>query len=247
MWVADYSFARPDPARLAAAGCSGVARYATGPGKAVEAAEIDAVLAAGLGIVIVQEGGNQPALAGYQAGVDDARAANRRLDQLGNYPADCWIYYVAEDPTRLPVSAWPTVDAYFHGVNTVRARPVGGYGSVDLLDHLYDQGLITRKWAVGPWGGHQGCHLSQYAAPVPPQFVNVVDANLRLADDYGQHPRPTSPPPPADVEADDVTSYFANNQHHLYRERPDGTIDHWWLDLGVRPPAWSHETLPPAK
>src|SRR5262249_45416129 len=114
-WVADYSFARPDLAALKQAGCEGICRYATGPGKQVEAQESDAALHLGMGVVIVQEGGNQPALRGYPGGVADARTANSRLDMLGNYPDDCWIYYVAEDPTRLVPSAWPTVVAYFHG------------------------------------------------------------------------------------------------------------------------------------
>ena len=195
-WAADFSFARPDLALLKQAGCSGICRYATGPGKAVDQAEIDQAVALGLAVVIVQEGGNQPALRGFQGGVADARQANSRLDSLGNYPPDCCIYFVAEDPNRLAPSAWPTVDTYFQGVHSVGGRPVGGYGSLDMLNHLEQAGLIVYKWAVGPWGGNAGCHLSQYSAPVPAQFLNVIDANLILADDYGQHPRPPAPRPP---------------------------------------------------
>jgi len=245
-WMADYSFARPDLASLKAAGCQGIARYATGAGKAVDATEIDRALAVGLEVVIVQEGGNQPALRGYQGGVADARQANSRLDQLGNYPDDCWIYYVAEDPNRLPPSAWPTVDTYFRGVLSVGGRPVGGYGSVDLLNHLETLQLITKKWAVGPWGGHAGCHLSQYAAPVPPQYVNLIDANLILAADYGQHPRPLPPQPPASLEGDDVTSYYVNNQHHIYAQNSDGTATHWWKTQSDQPSEWRVERLPKA-
>jgi hypothetical protein len=52
--------------------------------------------------------------------------------------------------------------------------------------------------------------------------------------------------PPVNLEEDLVTSYFANNTHHVYAQQDDGTVVHWWLDLGTRPPVWNVETLPAA-
>jgi hypothetical protein len=52
--------------------------------------------------------------------------------------------------------------------------------------------------------------------------------------------------PPVNLEEPNVTSYFVNNQHHVYAQRSDGTVDHWWMDLGAKPAKWAVETLPKA-
>lgn len=193
-WVADYSFARPDLAALQAAGCSGIIRYAYGAGKALERAEVVACEQLGLTLTVVQEGGNQPALRGYQGGVVDAVNANRALDAVG-YTG--WLYYVLEDPNRLAVSQWPTVVDYLNGVHSVGGRTVGGYGSLALLNRM--SSLIVGRWPVEFWGGHgPQDHLSQYDAPrdangnyvLPSAFATAIDGNHVLKADYGQHPRP---------------------------------------------------------
>jgi len=74
---------------------------------------------------------------------------------------------------------------------------------------------------LGSWGGgHYDCG---------PGFP--IDYVLSLA--VGNPP----------LEGDNVTSYFVNNQHHVYRDNGDGTVTHWWMDLGSRPPSWAKETL----
>jgi hypothetical protein len=244
-WVADYSFARPDLAALQAAGCSGIVRYATGADKALEAAEVALCAQLGLTLTVVQEGGNQPALRGFDGGVADASADNAALDQVG-YGRDCWCYYVGEDPNRLDPSHWPTVADYFRGVGSVAVRPVGGYGSLALLHYLAALNLITKKWPVEFWGGHDAtCHLSQYDAPrdangnyvLPAEFAGVIDGNHVLQADYGQHPRP-APPDPARLfvvnSGQEASMIVVTHPDGLRQDmvfvNVDGTVGHLWTD-----------------
>jgi hypothetical protein len=239
-WVADYSFSRPNLDALKASGCTGIVRYAADvpgfPGKQVEAAEIAACAQLGLTLTIVQEGDAQPALRGFAGGVADATSANNRLSTLG-YDTGGWIYYAAEDPNRLPQTAWPTVVQYFQGVNSVRARPVGGYGSAALLDHLESLGLISRKWAVAPWGGYSSCHLAQYGATVPAQFTGQIDANLVIQPDYGQTPRPNQGQPPLQSGATEMGMYsyclgLDGTRKDVVWVAPDGVVWHGWSAKG---------------
>lgn len=196
MNICDYSFSRPNPAALKAAGIDGVIRYATGVGKGISRDEYNILVAAGLTVTLVQEGGNQPALGGFNAGVRDALVANAAGTAVG-YPADCTIFYVAEDPARLPDRDWPTVDAYFAGVASVPGRPVGAYGGLRLVEHLMAAGRASKGWVVESWGGiSPSVHLCQTLSGVPPQFRGQIDIDTVLQADYGQHPRPAPVPIP---------------------------------------------------
>lgn len=75
---------------------------------------------------------------------------------------------------------------------------------------------------LGSWGGgHYDCG---------PNFP--IDHVLALA---------TGTPPIGDEM---ISAYYANNQHHVYRENDDGTVTHYWMDLAARPLTWAKETLP---
>jgi hypothetical protein len=50
-------------------------------------------------------------------------------------------------------------------------------------------------------------------------------------------------PPGINLEDENVTAYFAANTHHVYRDRGDGRVDHWWKDMSAPSGPWKKETL----
>jgi hypothetical protein len=182
-------FLSPQNLSVVAQHYAGIVRYP----KNITTAEFHSALANGLTVTLVQEGGSQPAMRGAAGGQQDAQYANQIADSIGYDPA-ATIYYVAEDPTTLPGSAWPTVEQYFQAVNANSKRPVGGYGGLGLTTHLQSMGLITKKWCVQTWGGTDAnTHLEQLVGVNT--FGLAVDADQVLQADYGQHPRPGGPTP----------------------------------------------------
>lgn len=189
MQVCDYL--SPQDLAHVAQHYAGIIRYP----KNITKDEFDQALSHGLTVTLVQEGGAQPAMKGPSAGVQDAQHANQVADSIG-YDRRAAIYFVAEDPTTLPGSAWPTVEAYFRAVCATSARPVGGYGGLRLTTHLQQMGLIGYKWTVQTWGGTDDfTHLEQLVGV--DTYGLAVDADQVLKADYGQHPRVGPGPGPA--------------------------------------------------
>lgn len=90
---------------------------------------------------------------------------------------------------------------------------------------------------LGSWGGgHTDCG---------PHFP-IDDVLAMAAGGAAPAPTPSGPGPvlPPDLEGENMTSYFVNNQHHVYSQLDDGSVVHWWLDLGAKPSKWAVETLP---
>lgn len=183
----DYSTARPNPADLAAAGYVGALRYlAPLPNKkVVDRPEIDALHAAGLSVGFVWETAEQRAAkSGYDGGKQDAQTAIAMLEALGA-PPETAIYFVLEDPQRIPASQWSAALAYAQGVLDV-GGPYrhGGYGGQALLEEARARGLIQLLWQVGGWSTDRVGHLWQRsdAAANPPAGTDVNDV---LQDDWG--------------------------------------------------------------
>jgi len=187
--VADASFARVSAAELLAAGYEGIMRYTAGVGKAISKGEYDALIAGGVAVGLVHEGGVQQAMRGYAGGVSDALVANAAADALG-HPRDRPVVYVLEDPSPLPQSAWPTVVAYCQGVGSANGRPVWGYGSGALITHCGDAGLIGGGWEVSSWpgAGSKYSKLRQMASPTRTTLGGRIDQNIKLSADWGGHP-----------------------------------------------------------
>lgn len=177
-WVADYSWARPHPKVLAAAGCIGVVRY-VGPGnrgRDVTAGEVSALHAAGLGIGLVWETTTTAALAGWQAGYADVAAANRHADTLG-YPAHLPIFYAVDTDVTPAQVRGPVADT-FRGAIAQSPRPVRPYGEADVLDILCGElGLMDCGWQCAAWSrGLRStfrCMFQQW----PPIMNDTVDFN----------------------------------------------------------------------
>jgi hypothetical protein len=113
-------------------------------------------------------------------------------------------------------AAWIAEEAAAFGIPLVKLTPGQAQGSSRGVCQHVDLG------AAG--GGHTDCG---------PGFP--IDEVLAMAGGAG---------PPANLEDENVTSYFAENTHHVYRERGDGKVDHWWKDISAPSAPWRKETLP---
>jgi hypothetical protein len=216
--AADYSTARPAPAALVAAGYKDVVRYVSPPPnpKNITLPELNELRGAGLGIALVWESvAQRAATSGAAGGKSDAPLANQLADQLG-YPDSCTIYFVLEDPNKLPTSSWPQMDAYATAAKQNSKRPIGGYGSQAYIEHAIEGGLITKGWQVGGWstGVSPKCHLMQRSNnPTLTTMGGNLDDDYIIAEDFGQwtgnippsgtvKPPPPPPPPPPGTSPD---------------------------------------------
>jgi hypothetical protein len=149
----DYSWGRPRPSAVVAAGYTFVCRYVSWStsGKNLTRSEANALRAAGLDIVTNWEYEPSEALDGYNAGARNATEAHRQAVACG-MPADRPIYFSVDfDPTSGQQSA---INSYFDGVASVigRAR-TGAYGGYGAIDRLFDAGKIRWGWQTYAWSG----------------------------------------------------------------------------------------------
>ena len=140
--ILDYSFARPNPAAMKAAGYSGVMRYLSYDStKNLSKTEAIGLHAAGLDIGLVWETTATRAGEGSIAGAVDAIAAEAQATALG-YPADAVIFY-GVDYDAAPQAVAP----YFAGVKSKARRPVGVYGSKRVVEGV----AAPWKWQACAW------------------------------------------------------------------------------------------------
>lgn len=186
MRAVDYSFARPDPATIKAAGYDVVLRYLGGTtGKQLSGGEAAKLHAAGLSIGLVYESTADRAAAGRAAGVHDATTALAAANALG-YPAACPIFFAVDFDAR-PAQ----VAAYFAGVDAVLGPRAGIYGGFAVTT----AGLAAYRWQTKAWSHGQvdpAAHLVQQLAMSHP----IAECD----EDTIQHPiplwGPTSKPAP---------------------------------------------------
>ena len=115
---------------------------------------------------------------------------------------------------------------------------------VDALAALYAEGHRRHGWPFTPadTAGRPGfAYHRLFSATACPCQIRV-DLRLEILTLAGE--LADTPTPPTLLEGENVTSYYVDNTHHVYAQRDDGTVDHWWLDTATRPPVWNHETLP---
>jgi Rv2525c-like, glycoside hydrolase-like domain len=187
----DYSFTRPSPTQLRAAGKTFAVRYVgtPGSGKNLTKAEAQALQAAGLDLVSNYEAGNAGWMhGGRTVGVAAAKAAHADAVACG-MPPDRPIYFSAD---------WnATLDEYktqirpcLQGAADVLGGPgrVGVYGSVYVVtwamqDNVADWGWGTYAWSFGQWPPHG--QLRQYKNGVA-LAGGIVDLCLAVTADFGQ-------------------------------------------------------------
>jgi Rv2525c-like, glycoside hydrolase-like domain len=229
MQACDFSSQSISLPAVKAAGFVGAISYASDyTPKNWTQANWNQALALRLSRLIVCEQGNQPALRGAAGGSHDAAIANAQADALG-YSTAATMFYVAEDPSQLPSSAYPTVEAYFQAVNAAGRRAVGAYGGWNTLNMLHSAGLITKGWMVQTW--NQGA-----PDPLPPWIVLVqmvngvnthglpIDVDDILAVDWGQDPRPHGAPPPAGAGGQNMLADDPSSKSGSWYLAPDGGV-----------------------
>ena len=161
----DYSFGRPTPASLVAAGKHFAVRYLSGGGtKDLTAAEAAALHKAGLGIVLVWENGGKAALGGAAQGTIDATKALKQAAALG-VPKAMPIYLAVDfDATT---AQKPTVLAYFAAASKVLTPArTGIYAGVNPITWLIAAKTAQWYWLTYAWQGSAAIpaatHLHQY-------------------------------------------------------------------------------------
>lgn len=152
----DYSWSRPDPAAMARAGIKAVCRYLTGAGKAIDRAELAALHAAGIAVVLNYEADAGDARGGAAAGATARRAAVVAAKALGA-PAGTPIYYSIDFDVT---GDMPTVLAYLKACDDPD-YPARCYGEASVLDAYGRPGWQTLAWSGGALSGH--AVLYQYA------------------------------------------------------------------------------------
>jgi Domain of unknown function (DUF1906) len=184
----DYSWARPRPSAIVAAGYSFVCRYVSWntTGKNLTRSEADALRAAGLDIVTNWEYSADDALSGYSAGVENATEAHRQAVACG-MPSTRPIYFSVDFDASSAQQA--TINAYFDGIASVigRAR-TGAYGGYGVINRLFNASKITWGWQTYAWSGGSWDSRAQLRQVQNGITVDGADCdrNEALAADFGQ-------------------------------------------------------------
>lgn len=196
----DYSWARPPPAVLKAAGVTFVVRYVAdtpgNPGKQMTLSEARALSAAGLDVACVYQTTKSFMLSGRAGGVADARAAAVNATAAG-MPPHRPIYFAAD--WDVTTAQMPTVLAFLDGASmTLGPGRVGVYGGFRTVtaalahwartrpgDYLYT--WQTRAWSGGKWAP---VNLRQTVVDTTAQPVIIAGARCDWdeahAGDFGQ-------------------------------------------------------------
>jgi hypothetical protein len=218
----DYAWQHPDPAQIKAAGYDFVVRYLSNdPTKNLTVAERDSLWAHNLNVLLVWESYAARALAGTQAGIDDARNAVAQAAALG-HPPDVPLFFAC-DTNATANQARP----YFKGVASVRPC-VGVYGGIAVVDTLIADGTVRYGWQTCAWSAgkvSQVAHLYQRLRPTT-KLAGSFDEDVQL------HPLPMwTPPqvvvaPPIPIPAPIPAPTLSEDSTMPYMIRtPDGEID----------------------
>jgi hypothetical protein len=152
---ADYSWARPGGATLAAAGVKAVGRYLATDGRGITAAEYQDLTAHGIGVWLCREGGSSGMLNGYGQGVADAQIAVQQIAAAG-LPADSIVYATAD--FDVSSAQFPACDAYMQGFTSVLGTVArqGIYGGLHYMNHVNAAGLAVGFWQAGATSWNHG-------------------------------------------------------------------------------------------
>lgn len=201
----DYAWANPKPApsTLKADGVGFVVRYVSAdPSKDLTAAEKDALLAAGIEIALVWE--TDGVMSGAPAGAAAAKAADQFAHAM-NMPGIPVYFACDQDPRGFTAAQWHDVDTYLDAAAGVISRTrTGGYGAYDFAKHCFDNGKIhygyqTYAWSAGKWDPRAQLRQIQNGVTLRNLPGLSCDLDDSMASDFGQWPRPKSPPTPGTV------------------------------------------------
>lgn len=172
--------------------------------------------AAGIAVTLVQESDPNRSQQGHGAGVEDARFADSRADEVG-YPRSASIAYVVSDGSAGdPSSGGDQISEYARGVVETSVRPVFWYGNVYATDAAMSGAPNSLgTWIPSSWG--TGSLLTQeanIASPIGDTDLNTVHAP------YGAwgHDTPTPANPFLEYQMDE---FFATD--------PADRRNIWWF------------------
>lgn len=239
IWL-DYSGARPSPHDMKKNGVKGVVRYLSEPvpatsWKRITASEKNAILNAGLDLILNWEWYEGRMLEGYNAGLHDGKAAMAQAKELG-YPKGASIYF-SHDTSANNDSA---VLNYMRGVRDA----MGGYYAPDIysgihvVDMVMKAGLAKYGWQTVAWsnGNVGSAHLYQNGKQ---WYSRGADENVVLHATHGSwlnhaaapapHPSPTPAPTPSSnpvpsnsghytVKSGDNLTVIAQRHHTTVKE-----------------------------
>jgi len=184
---------------MAAAGVRVVGRYAGlgGSWKWLTPAERDLLFAAGIGIFPLAEAGGDRALAGFAAGVDDARGARSSWRALGLPDGHPICFAVDFNPT--PEQLAGPVTEYFRGISSVEQADYdyGGAATVDWLSrhHLVGGGFQTYAWSGGRWSTFATIKQERNDVPISVGLAVDVGEIESTVPIWLEKPVPPTPPP----------------------------------------------------
>ena len=205
----DYAWARPSPSDLRASGYTFAARYLSydTSGKNLSHGEADSLIANGLDVVVVWETTADRALSGYAGGASDAQAAAAQAAGDG-MPGSWPIYFAIDFDASSAQQA--TLNSYFDGVASVLGRDrTGAYGGYWPISRLFDAGKIAYGWQTYAWSGGNWDGRAQLRQTQNGIWGGGLDADVAVADDFGQWgitggdtgPEPSAPPLPTSCGA----------------------------------------------
>lgn len=178
-----------------------VCRYLSGGGsKDISAAELANYKAAGIPVIFVWETSGVD-MTSTANGVADARSAEAELNSIG--AAGAPVFFAADEQTESDLTG------YLQGAASVIGKDrTGIYGGLGSVSAAFNQGLVTYGWQTYAWSGGQWDNRAllrqvQNNVQFGPAQVDLDQAAywasskiLGLSDDFGQWPRPVTPPPP---------------------------------------------------
>ena len=173
--------------------CDGAQR-----GKQLQAAELQALWAAGRRVGLVWENDQTDPDGGYDQGVAFGSRARQQARALG-FPDTVPIYAAVDK--RLTAQTRPVAVEYQRGFRDGAglSRP---YGEGALIDACVDAGITDCGWMPETWGTSQHLALVQLVSSFDGVVtVNGTDANRVERPDWGGfHPSDTPPPQPEEDE-----------------------------------------------
>jgi hypothetical protein len=200
MWVdaVDYSFSKPTPSRLAAAGIKSAGTY-VGPGtepKHLQPAERDALFASGLSVFLNVEGASGDAKRGATVGAYHGHLAVAEASQLG---APAGVALIAAIDWDVQAPEWPAVSSYMRAYAPIchaAGYRAGLYGGLNAITWAARDGLAeilfqTYGWSRRVVNGvsqvvwHPAAQIQQYRNGVNMAGGNVDQCHA-LAPDWGQ-------------------------------------------------------------
>lgn len=200
----DYSFARPVPAVIHAAGYRFAGRYLDPGSKGITRAEADHLTAAGIWIVVTYETSAQWMLGGYSAGQAAAESA-QSLGRAAGMPSGRPVFFAADfDASEAQI---PAVLACLSGCASVLGRNATGvYGGLAVVRAALDAGF-TWAWQTCAWSGGAWDPRAQLRQVRVNTLLgsSAIDVNEAVAADYGQWMPGTLPAAPVPQLPEGVT------------------------------------------